>query len=188
MKFIEQKLSGLYLIEPEPYRDKRGLLRRHFCQQEFAQHELMTNIKQCNISENKAKFTLRGFHFQLPPFGENKVISCVRGQIHNIVVDLRLESETYLEWQSFKLNSENRLSLYVPTGCANAYLTIEDKTWILYYHSEFFAPRAEGGIRYNDPMFQFDWPNEPAVISDKDANLPDLKLGDGGPNEANTNS
>ena len=188
MKFIEQKLSGLYLIEPEPHRDKRGLLRRHFCQQEFAQQELMTDIKQCNVSENRTKLTLRGFHFQLPPFGENKVLSCIKGQIHNIVVDLRLESETYLKWQSFKLSAENRLSLYVPIGCANAYLTLEINTWILYYHSEFFTPRAEGGIRYNDPMFQFDWPNEPAVISDKDASLPNFRLGDEVLNGKNKNS
>jgi len=176
MKFVEQKLKGVFIIEPEPHRDQRGLLRRHFCQREFGENSLMTDIKQCNVSENGKKYTLRGFHFQYPPFGENKVISCVMGRIHNIVVDVRKDSATYLEWESFQLSQENRLSLYVPIGCANAYLTLEDNTWILYYHSEFFTLGAEGRIRYNDPMFKFDWPENPAVISDKDKNIPNLTL------------
>ena len=91
-----------------------------------------------------------------------------------MVVDLREESKTYLKWQSFELTEENRLSLYVPIGCANAYLTLQDNTWILYYHSEFYAPGGEGGIRYNDPLFKFRWPYEPKVISDKDLSCLDF--------------
>jgi len=171
MKFSERKLEGVYLIEPEPHLDKRGMLRRQFCQHEFADYGLMTEIKQTNVSENREKHTLRGFHFQLPPHGENKVLSCVKGSIYDIVVDLRKESKTYLQWQSFELTEKNRLSLYVPTGCANAYLTLEKNSWILYYHSEFYLPGYEGNIRYNDPYFKFMWPAEPKVISDKDLNI-----------------
>ena len=174
MKFIEQNLRGVYLIEPEPHKDERGMLRRHFCRHEFRESGLMTDIKQCNVSENKGKHTLRGFHFQLPPHGENKVISCIKGGIHDIVVDLRKDSAGYLKWQSFALTEENRLSLYVPIGCANAYLTLQDNTWILYYHSAFFTPSSEGSIRYNDRAFKFDWPAEPSVISEKDLNVPDF--------------
>ena len=133
----------------------------------------MTEIKQCNVSENPQKHTLRGFHFQYPPHGENKVISCIKGSIYDIVVDLREESETYLKWQHFELSEENRLSIYVPIGCANAYITLSDNTWILYYHSEFYSPGNEGGIRYNDPLFKFYWPADPRVISNKDLNIPD---------------
>jgi len=172
MKFSEQQIEGVYLIEPEPYKDERGMLRRHFCQNEFADFGLMTEIKQTNISENKKMHTLRGFHFQYPPHGENKVISCVKGSIYDIVVDLRKESNTFMKWQSFDLTEENRLSIYVPQGCANAYLTLQDNTWILYYHSEFYAPGGEGGICYNDPLFKFHWPDVPSVISDKDLNIP----------------
>ncbi len=174
MKFSEQKLEEVYLIEPEPYEDERGMLRRHFCQHEFAEYGLMTEIKQTNVSENRKKHTLRGFHFQSPPHGENKVISCIKGSIYDIVVDLRKKSKTHLQWQSFELTEENRLSLYVPIGCANAYLSLQDNTWILYYHSEFYTPGAENGIRYNDLFFKFKWPAEPKVISDKDLNLPDF--------------
>ena len=172
MIFHEQKLFGVFIIEPEPYADDRGLLRRHFCEKEFSEHDLMTGIKQCNVSENKSRHTLRGFHYQLPPHGEHKLLSCMKGAVHDIVVDLRKGSETYLKWQSFQLSEENRLSLYVPVGCANAYLTFQDNTWILYCHSEFYAPGAESGIRYNDPFFKFDWPVKPEVISDKDLNIP----------------
>jgi len=175
MNFIRQKFSGVYLIEPEPHEDERGMLRRNFCQQEFMENNLMVDIKQTNISENRKNYTLRGFHFQLPPHGENKIISCIKGSVYDIVVDLREDSETYLKWQSFELSEENRLSIYVPIGCANAYLTMQDNTWILYYHSEYYSSGDEGSIRYNDPLFKFQWPSEPNVISDKDLNISDYK-------------
>jgi dTDP-4-dehydrorhamnose 3,5-epimerase len=172
MIFHEQKLPGVFLVEPEPYADQRGLLRRHFCQREFSEAGLMVDIRQCNVSENRSRHTLRGFHYQLPPHGENKLLSCMKGAVHDIVVDLRRRSETFLKWQSFQLTEENRLSLYVPVGCANAYLTLRDDTWVFYYHSEFYTPGAEGGIRYDDPLFDFDWPVKPEVISDKDLSIP----------------
>ena len=173
MKFIEQNIEGIYLIEPEPYEDHRGMLRRNFCQDEFKNSGLMSDIKQSNVSENKKKDTLRGFHYQVSPFGENKLISCMKGGIYDVVVDLRKESVTYLQWQSFYITEENRLSLYVSIGCANAYLTLEDCTWILYYHSEFYVPGNELSVRYNDQLFKFEWPSEPKVISNKDLNIPD---------------
>lgn len=174
MIFHKQKISGVFIVEPEPYRDERGLLRRHFCKREFAEHGIMTDIKQCNVSENKKRHTLRGFHYQLLPYGEDKILSCIKGAIFDIVLDLRKDSDTNLQWQVFELTEENRLSLCVPKGCANAYLTLQDNTWILYYHSEFYTPDAEAGIRYNDPLFKFKWPVEPAVISEKDRNYPDF--------------
>tara|TARA_B100000945_G_scaffold303286_1_gene287676 strand:+ start:213 stop:746 length:534 start_codon:yes stop_codon:yes gene_type:complete len=173
MKFIKTKLDSVYLIEPSPYYDNRGLFRRQFCQDEFANRGLMSEIKQTNISENKKKHTLRGFHFQYPPSGENKVISCIKGSIYNIVLDLREKSKTYLKWKSFKLSKENRVSLHVPIGCANAYITLEDDSWILYHHSEFYSKGNEGNVRYNDPFFKFHWPFEPKVISKKDLNILD---------------
>lgn len=176
MKFFEQKIKGVFLIEPEPFEDKRGLLRRHFCQNEFKKHNLFTEICQTNISENHKAYTLRGFHYQLAPKGEDKILSCARGSIYDIVVDLRPDSTTHLQWQSYELSASNRLSLYVPKGCANAWMTLEDDTWIFYYHSEFFSPGFESGIRYNDPFFNFKWPKEPSVISDKDNSYPYFKI------------
>ncbi|MBU1196073.1 MAG: dTDP-4-dehydrorhamnose 3,5-epimerase family protein [Proteobacteria bacterium] len=174
MKFFEQDLKGVYIIEPEPYSDDRGMLRRHFCIDEFRNYSLMTDIKQCNVSENIQRYTLRGFHCQSKPYGENKLISCIHGEIYDIVLDLRRDSGTYLQWQSFELSKENRRSLYVPVGCANAYLTLQENTWILYYHSQVYTPSSEQGIRYNDPAFKFEWPAKPMVISEKDLNYSDF--------------
>ena len=176
MKFTKQKLDGVYLIEPEPYKDERGMLRRNFCRNEFSNDSLLNDIKQTNISENTKKHTLRGFHFQYAPSGEKKVISCIKGSIYDIVVDLRKDSKTFTEWLSFELSEENRLSLHIPVGCANAYLTLKGNTWILYYHSEFYSPDNEGGMRYNDPFFNFKWPAEPKIISSKDNNYPDWSI------------
>ena len=174
MKFIKTHINDVHIIEPEPHEDSRGMLRRHFCRREFRENGLMTDIKQCNVSENNNKHTLRGFHYQLPPSGDSKVITCFKGHIYDIVVDLRRSSSTYLEWQAFEVNSDNRLSIYVPSGCANAFLTVVDDTWVFYYHSEYYVPNSEAGIRYNDPYFDFKWPVNPDVISDKDLNIPDF--------------
>jgi len=171
MIFHKQKLSGVFIIEPKPYSDERGLLRRHFCQREFNEQGIVIDVKQCNISENKKQHTLRGFHYQLPPYGENKILSCIKGAIFDVIVDLREDSKSYLKWESFELTEENRLSLYLPKGCANAYLTLQDNTWIFYYHSEYYSPMAEAGIRYNDPLFDFKWPAEPKIISHKDLEI-----------------
>jgi dTDP-4-dehydrorhamnose 3,5-epimerase len=110
----------------------------------------------------------------MKPFEENKTISCVNGAIYNVVVDLRPESKTFLKWVGAKLTSENMLSLHVPSGCANAYLTLESNAMILYYMSEFYSPGSYVGFRYDDPLFKVDWPIAPKVISEKDANFPDF--------------
>ena len=174
MKFSQQKIEGVYLIVPEPFTDERGLLRRHFCKKEFENAGINNEVRQCNISENKLKYTLRGFHYQKPPYGEDKTISCINGSIFDIVIDLRKESKTYLKWESYNLNKENRLSLFVPKGCANAYMTLENDSWIFYYHSEFYSPGHEGGIRFDDPFFNIEWPEIPKMISHKDNTLPDF--------------
>lgn len=174
MKFFEQKLPGVFIIEPESFVDDRGVFRRHFCQQEFKAHGIRANVAQCNVSENKNKYTLRGFHYQLDPHGEGKTLSCLVGKIYDIIVDLRSDSPTYLQWQSFELDAENRRSIHIPPGCANAFLTLQDNCLIHYYCSESYFGPSERGIRYNDPLFRFAWPHAPELISEKDKNHPDF--------------
>jgi dTDP-4-dehydrorhamnose 3,5-epimerase len=174
MKFFKQKLAGVFVIEPEPFVDDRGVFRRHFCQREFDAHGISSRVTQCNVSENKYEHTLRGFHYQIAPYGEGKTLSCLVGKIYDIIVDLRENSPTYLQWQSFELDSENRRSIHIPPGCANAFLTMQDNCIIHYYCSEFYFNQAERGVRYNDPLFKFAWPAEPKGISDKDKNHPDF--------------
>ena len=171
MKFYRQKIKDLILIKSEPYTDRRGLFRRVFCPNELKIKKINFKIKQANISENKDAQTLRGFHYQKFPYGEDKIISCIQGEIHNIVIDMRADSRTYKKWQSFRLSEKNRLGLLVPNGCANAYLTLKKKTWVLYFHSQFYKPGYEKGIRYNDPKFNFDWTKKIKVISKKDNSI-----------------
>jgi dTDP-4-dehydrorhamnose 3,5-epimerase len=175
MIFHEQKLPGVYIIEPEPFADDRGVFRRHFCDKEFAENGIVTDVRQSNVSENKYAYTLRGFHYQAHPYGEGKTLSCLKGSIYDIIVDVRPESPTYMQWISIELNEENRYSIHIAPGCANAFLTMEDNCLIHYYCSQPYTPEAECGFRYNDPVFKFEWPTEPAVISEKDLNHLDYK-------------
>lgn len=174
MKFHEQKLPGVFLIEPEPFKDDRGVFRRHFCKKEFEARGLDSRVSQANVSENLFKHTLRGFHYQLFPHGEDKTISCLKGSLYDIVVDLRVDSPTYLKWIHVDITAENRMAIHVPKGCANAFFTMEDNTLAQYYVSEFYHPQSEAGIRYNDPTFKFEWPTKPAHISKKDETHPDF--------------
>ena len=172
MKFQELGLPGVWLIEPELIQDERGIFRRHFCKKEFADHGIETGVMQGNISENPHLYTLRGFHYQAPPHSEGKTISCLSGGVYDIVVDLRKGSKTFLQWVSLTIDSKDRKSLYVPPGCANAYMTTEPNTIVHYYMTAMYTADAYRGFHYNDPAFNFVWPAPPKLISEKDQNLP----------------
>jgi dTDP-4-dehydrorhamnose 3,5-epimerase len=174
VKFKGTDIQGCFVIEPEPFVDDRGMFRRHFDANELNQHGIVSDVKQANVSENTNAFTLRGFHYQLPPHGEGKTLSCIKGKIYDIVVDLRPDSKTFLKWVSFELNGENRLLIHIPPGCANAFMTLEPNSIIHYYCSGNYVKESERGIRYNDPLFEFMWPREPEFISDKDKSWPDF--------------
>ena len=176
MKFHEQSLDGVFLVEPEPFGDERGIFRRHFCENEFSKNGMPPKVMQANVSENKLAGTLRGFHYQIEPFSEGKTLSCLKGKIYDIVVDLRPTSKSYLKWQSFELNDINKLSLHIAPGCANAFLTLTDNCLIHYYCSHSYRPEAERGVRFDDPLFQFQWPVEPLIISEKDKSHPNFKI------------
>lgn len=172
MKFKELGIAGVWLIEPELYSDERGVFRRHFCREEFAAHGIATQVAQGNVSENPHLHTLRGFHYQLAPHAEGKTLSCFSGGIYDIIVDLRPDSKTFLQWISLTLDAQSRNSFYIPPGCANAYLTVAPDTVVHYYMSEMYAPGSYRGFNYADPSFKFVWPAAPRVISERDRNLP----------------
>ena len=174
MKFIPQKIKDHFLIIPDPHQDERGVFRRSYCQDEFSKHGIDFKVKQGNISENFHKYTLRGFHYQLPPSNESKIITCVTGALYNVVLDIRKKSKTYKQWVALEISSNKRESIYIPAGCANAFLTMEDNTIVHYYMGDSFSPNTYKGIRYNDPAFSVKWPCEPKLISEKDINLPDF--------------
>jgi len=176
MRFTPTALRDAVLIDPEPRTDSRGFFARTFCKDEFAAAGLATVFVQHNFSFNHLEGTLRGLHYQVAPHREIKVVQCVRGAIHDVIVDMRPDSATYLKWQGFDLTEYNKRQLYVPEGFAHGYLTLEDNSAVSYLVSVPYAPGAEAGLRWNDAMLSIDWPVEIRIISDKDAQWPDYTL------------
>ena len=135
----------------------------------IGENHLEFEVKQCNYSFNEKKGTLRGMHYQNPPFLEKKIVTCLKGKVYDVVVDLRKDSKTYLKWEGFELSEQNLHSLYIPEGLAHGFVTIEDNSFLFYEMSEFYVKGQERGVRYNDPKIGIIWPNVSVmVISDKD--------------------
>jgi dTDP-4-dehydrorhamnose 3,5-epimerase len=174
MHFVQTSVRDAWLIEPIPARDPRGFFARTFCVQEFADHGLETSFVQHSTSHSAKRGTLRGMHFQRVPYSEAKVVTCLKGAIWDVIIDLRPSSSTYRQWQGFELASENRHQLYVPKGFAHGFQTLCDDSDVGYLISEFYAPTAASGVRYDDPAFAIDWPLAVTTISEKDAAWPDF--------------
>jgi dTDP-4-dehydrorhamnose 3,5-epimerase len=174
MKFTETTLKGLFLITPEKREDERGFFSRTFCEREFAEHGLINHFVQVNNSLSRKKGTLRGLHYQLQPSSEAKLVRCIKGAIHDMVLDLRQNSPTFGKWCGLTIDSEDRQMVYVPPGCAHAFLSLADDTEALYFTSAIYAPDKERGIRWNDPKFAIQWPIVPTEVSSKDADWPDF--------------
>ncbi|MGI9284738.1 MAG: dTDP-4-dehydrorhamnose 3,5-epimerase [Pseudomonadales bacterium] len=173
MKFTKTPLAGAFVIELELIEDERGFFARGWCSREFEQLGLASNIVQANVSFNHKAGTLRGMHYQVAPYEETKLVRCTTGAFYDVILDLRASSATFGQWFGVELSAENRKMLYVPAGFGHGYQTLQDGTEACYQVSEFYAPGAEQGIRYNDPRFAIEWPLVVKVISEKDANWPD---------------
>jgi dTDP-4-dehydrorhamnose 3,5-epimerase len=168
MIFTETRLKGAFIIDLERREDERGFFARAFCQNEFRDYGLKPVIAQANIASNLRKGTLRGMHFQYPPKAETKLVRCTRGAILDIIVDLRPESRTFLDHIAVELNQDNMTALYVPERFAHGYQALHDGSDTSYQVGEFYAPSAEGGLRYDDPELDLRWPLPVSVISPKD--------------------
>lgn len=173
MKLVPLPLPGAFLVEQEPIGDERGFFARAYCQKEFAAQGLTPHFVQANNSLSRIRGTLRGLHYQLGRFAEDKLIRCIRGAIFDVVVDLRPKSPTFLQHCTLELRAEMRNAVYVPRGCANGIQTLEPDSELFYLASNFYEFPAERGVRWNDPRFAISWPLPPAVISPKDAGLRD---------------
>lgn len=175
MKFIKTKLKDVYLIKLEPLNDKRGFFERLFCQKDFHRIGLKKPLVQMNYSVTKKTGTIRGLHYQLPPYTEAKIVTCLRGKIFDCVVDLRRGSPTFLQWHGEILSEKNQKAIFVPEGFAHGLQTLSDNSGVLYLNTNFFHPTHERGLRYNDPLMSIDWQLKITEISDKDSQRPFLK-------------
>lgn len=169
MIFEELEIKGAYLITLEPYEDERGTFTRQFCKKEFEKQGINFNICQCNVSTSKKRGTLRGMHYQKEPYLEQKMVSCIKGSLFDVIVDLRKDSPTYLKWAGRELTESNNKLLYIPPLVAHGFQTLEDNTTIFYQLGEFFHPESYDGVRYDDPAFGIEWKDiKPIVINDRD--------------------
>jgi dTDP-4-dehydrorhamnose 3,5-epimerase len=195
MLFKETKLKDAYIIELELIEDNRGFFARSFCREEFRLQGINMNIVQCNISYNKKKGTLRGMHYQAAPYEEAKLVSCIKGAIYDVIIDIRPDSATYCQWIAVELTAHRsqltayRLPLtaycsqlpshhgmlYIPKGFAHGFITLSDQTEVFYQISEFYSPDHARGVRWNDPAFGIRWPEEVQLISERDNKYPDFE-------------
>lgn len=168
MIFTETPLAGAYVIDLEKRGDDRGFFARAFCEREFGAKGLSTHFVQVNNSTSAQRGTLRGMHYQLAPKAETKLVRCIRGGLHDVILDLRPGSPTFGKSFGADITAENRRMMYVPKGFAHGFVTLTDDTEAFYFVDEFYAPDQERGVRWNDPRFAIQWPVAPVVLSDKD--------------------
>ncbi len=172
MIFSETPLPGAFVIDLGPHRDERGFFARTYCRREFEDHGLNPEVVQCNTSFNHQAGTLRGLHFQKPPASEAKLVRCVRGAIHDVIVDLRPDSPALGKHFTVTLTAENRRALYIPEAFAHGFQTLVDDSEIEYQMSAYYTPASGAGYRYDDPAFAIAWPLPVAAISAQDLAWP----------------
>jgi dTDP-4-dehydrorhamnose 3,5-epimerase len=174
--FRETHLPGAFLIDIEPRVDERGLFARVWCREEFAAHGLDTRVAQMSVSVTRRRGTLRGMHFQAPPFAEAKLVRCVRGRIHDVIIDLRRQSPTFRQHLGVELAADTRRALYIPEGFAHGFQTLVDDVEVEYQMNAPSAPEASRGVRWNDPAFGIEWPLASPLLHPRDAAYPDFAM------------
>lgn len=174
MNFISTPLNGSFIVELAPFKDDRGWFARTYCRNEFKEIGHTGDWVQLNHSFTVTKGAIRGMHFQFPPFEEIKMVRCISGKIYDVIIDLRKDSSTFLNWFGVELSAENKRMLYIPKGFAHGFQTLDENCELIYHHSQFFTPGSEGGIRYNDEMLGIKWPLPVTDISQRDLNHPFL--------------
>jgi dTDP-4-dehydrorhamnose 3,5-epimerase len=168
MIFTETPLKGAYLVELDRREDDRGFFARTWCEQKATALGLNPHIAQCNVAFNRRKGAVRGMHFQLPPHEEARLVRCTMGVIHDVIIDLRSDSPTFLHSWSVVLSSENRRAVYLPEGFAHGFQSLEDNTETFYQMSTAYVPEANVGVRWDDPAFGIRWPLLVTEISQRD--------------------
>jgi dTDP-4-dehydrorhamnose 3,5-epimerase len=175
VRFTKAALPGAWLIDIDPIADDRGHFARCFCRDEFADHGLPADFVQSSLSFNHRRGTLRGLHYQAAPAAEGKLIRCTRGAIFDVMLDLRPDSSTYLQWQGFTLTAANAAAVFIPPGLAHGFQSLADDTEIVYQMTTRYSPAHAAGVRWNDTAFAITWPIPDPILSPRDANYPDFR-------------
>ena len=174
MIFKPTELPGAYIIEPGRLEDIRGYFARTFCEKDFAAQGLETQVAQCSVSFNHKKGTLRGMHYQVAPLKEVKLVRCNRGAIFDVIIDLRRDSPAFKKHIAVQLDERNGKMLYIPVGFAHGFQTLEDDTEVFYQMSQIYSAEHARGVRWNDPAFGIQWPQDERTILERDRNYPDF--------------
>ena len=172
MRFAPTSIDGVLVLELEARGDERGSFMRTFCANEFAAAGIDFTVVQANVSVNVERHTLRGMHLQRAPYGEAKIVSCLRGRIFDVAVDLRPESPTYLKWEGVELGADIPRAFYLAEGIAHGFLTLEPDSLVNYLMGAEYVADAATGVRWDDPVVGIEWPAPPQVISDRDRAFP----------------
>ena len=174
LNLLSTKLHGLFIVNTNYQSDTRGSFSRLFCKNELDVALQGRDIVQVNFSITKARGAVRGMHFQHPPNSEMKFVRCIKGRVWDVIVDLRRNSPTFMEWHSEELSQHNKRMIVIPEGCAHGFQTLDAESELLYLHTDYYAPDAEGGLAYNDPMLNISWPLPITEISERDKRHPKL--------------
>lgn len=165
---LDLPLSGLKLLQRARLEDSRGYLSRFYCAQEFVSFGFSKPISQINHTLTRNKGAVRGLHYQHPPHAEIKLVSCLKGEIFDVAVDLRKDSPTFLKWHAEILSAENQKSLLIPEGFAHGFQTLADDCELIYFHTEMYHPESEGALNVLDSTLKIKWPLPVADLSNRD--------------------
>jgi dTDP-4-dehydrorhamnose 3,5-epimerase len=174
MIFIPNVLEGSYIVEIQPYKDDRGWFGRFYCKDEFQQIGHNKEWVQMNHSVTYQKGAIRGMHFQVAPYREIKMVRCIAGAVYDVIIDLRKDSATFLKWFGSDLSAENKRMMYIPEGFAHGFQCLSNDCELIYFHTEYYEPGFEGGIRHDDPAVSIKWPLNVTTISERDQLHPKL--------------
>lgn len=166
--FSFSQLPGVAVIQRKRLEDHRGTFGRVYCSEEFREVGLLKPIAQINHSFTRVKGTVRGMHFQYPPHSETKIVSCLKGEIFDVALDIRRDASTFLQWHAEILSAANQRSLLISEGFAHGFQTLTDECELIYLHTATYAPHAEGGLNVRDPRFGIPWPVEITELSNRD--------------------
>ena len=170
--FQKTPLAGLMLIQRKIIEDQRGFFSRFYCSEEFSALCHGKHIAQINHTLTKSVGAVRGLHFQTPPYAETKVVSCIKGEIFDVALDLRCNSRTFLQWHGEILSAKNSRSLFIPEGFAHGFQALTEDCELIYLHSVPYHQPSEGALNVNDPRLSVHWPLPISELSDRDASHP----------------